>query len=52
MRGKKDIQALAFLDEKHYSFFEIEGSFTDGETETHTLEDNEIIVGAYGIYNY
>lgn len=50
--NRENVQALAFLDHKQKPFFEIEGSFTDGETVTQVLEDSEQVVGVYGIYNY
>ena len=39
-------------DKDMQPFFEIEGTFTEGETRTFELEEGEQIIGVYGIYNY
>ena len=39
-------------DKNMQAFFEIEGTFKEGESRTFELEDGEKIIGVYGIYNY
>ena len=40
------------LDKNRNSLIEIEGTFTDGVTMEYEIEEDEKIIGIYGVYNY
>ena len=53
MRGDSEfIQAIKLYDKDMRPIIEVEGTFQEGETVTHELDEGERIVGCYGIYNY
>lgn len=53
MRGDGHfVQSLQLFDAKMRSLVRLEGSFTTGQTTTYELQDDEQIVGCYGVYNY
>ena len=53
MRGDSEfVQAIKLYDKDTNPIIEIEGTFVEGETMTYELEEDEKIIGCYGIYNY
>ena len=53
MRGDEEyVQAISMYDKDMQPFFEIEGTFTEGETTTFELHPGEQIIGVYGVFNY
>jgi hypothetical protein len=53
MRGDENfVQSLQLFDAKMRLLAKLEGSFNTGQTSTYELNDEEIIVGCYGVYNY
>ena len=53
MRGDSEyVQSIKLFDKETNPLLEIEGTFAEGETVTYELEEDEKIIGCYGIYNY
>ena len=53
MRGDDQfVQAIRFKDKTRRAIMDVQGTFTDGITHEYELEEDEKIIGVYGIYNY
>ena len=53
MRGDHEyVQAIKLINKDNEPVIDIQGTFVQGETQTYELEEDEKIIGCYGIYNY
>ena len=53
LRGDEEyVEALSFLDQDKKPALQIEGSFNKGNTQVHELQEDEEVIGCYGIFNY
>jgi len=53
LRGDQEyVESLSFLDQEKKAVLQIEGSFNKGKTQIHELQEDEEVIGCYGIFNY